>query len=170
MSDLSPEAEQALAAMSESEFAALTARLRAPDTREAYREIAKQFAPNEEALDAWMDTVDVSKFVDDKGVLDEARVRSKLGVLFGGRQFGGGLNQHEGCGQHGSPGTPGGVGNRQETPDSYRQRHAPDHSNAGLKEAERRYGKRNPGGGAPAKPAEQDPPTAHYVTNSQQGR
>ncbi|MDZ7884745.1 MAG: hypothetical protein U5N53_18490 [Mycobacterium sp.] len=67
MGDLSPEVEQQIAAMSQTEFDALTARVRAPDVREAYRDIA-HFDPSAPRLG---DSINISKFTNTDGTLDE---------------------------------------------------------------------------------------------------
>jgi hypothetical protein len=110
MIELPPEIEQQLADLTDAEFSALTARLRAPDNAEQLRELAKTIVPAH-AIDAYMSVVDVSKFVGADGTLDEARLRSTLGVLFGTGQ-----QQSYDWGQHGGqpPGWQFGDGGRAE--------------------------------------------------------
>jgi hypothetical protein len=81
MAELSPEVELQLAKLSEGEWAALTAKVRAPDVAEQYREIAKAVVP-EHVLDHVMGFANVAAFVDDAGQLDEDRVRQTLAAMF----------------------------------------------------------------------------------------
>lgn len=81
MSDEPAYSEQQLAAMSDGEYAALTARLRAPDTAERFRQIAASLIPDDQ-LDSFMEIANPAAFVTN-GQIDEARVRENLGAFFG---------------------------------------------------------------------------------------
>jgi hypothetical protein len=82
MVDVPAEVEQQLASMSEGEWAAFTARLRAPDAAEALRAAVSKHVSGDR-LDAVMRIVDPTAFVGDDGSIDEAKVGQQLGTLFG---------------------------------------------------------------------------------------
>jgi hypothetical protein len=82
MAGISPDIEAALAGLSDGEFAALTAKVRAPDTAEALRTAVSQHVSGDR-LDAVMRVVNPSAFVGDDGKIDEAKVGQQLGTLFG---------------------------------------------------------------------------------------
>jgi hypothetical protein len=90
MAELSPEVEQHLASMSDGEFAALTAKVRAPDSTEQLRTFAsKVLSPQQ--LESFMAFADVSKFADANGSVTEESVVGRLTGMFGGaggQQFG----------------------------------------------------------------------------------
>jgi hypothetical protein len=97
MIELPPEIEQQLADLSDAEFSALTARLRAPDIGEQFREVAKSIVPPH-ALATYLEIANPAAFVGADGLFDEAAARESLGVLFGS-STGSGYRQ---WGQHGS--------------------------------------------------------------------
>ena len=70
--------------MSDGEFAALTAKVRAPDVAESFRDIAKGVVPDDQ-LDSLMAVANPAAFATD-GRIDEAKVRQHLGRLFGAGQ------------------------------------------------------------------------------------
>ena len=95
MVDLPAEMEQQIASMSEGDFAALIARIRAPDAAEQVREIVKAVAPAR--VDAYMAAANLAAFVGPDGTVDEERLRHNVRALFGipappARQWG----QHSG--------------------------------------------------------------------------
>jgi hypothetical protein len=113
--ELSPEVEQALADMSEGDWAALVAKTRAPDSREQLREVARKFVPPHAAADpdgwlsALVDSADLSKFTDDSGNFSEAVAAQHLGRLFpnAGAPPQTNWGQRGGDVPHGGPGSAG---------------------------------------------------------------
>lgn len=98
MADISPETEKWFADMTAAEFAAFTARVRAPDTREKFRAVASNILSGN-ALDAFSDAADLSKFTGDDGGIDEERVMGHLTAMFGTQTPAGGQRnwgQHSG--------------------------------------------------------------------------
>jgi hypothetical protein len=89
MTDLPPDIEQQLAGLSDGEWSALTARVRAPDSTEALRTAAAQILP-EDAANAFAAAADVSKFTDGTGGIDQAKVSNYLKTAFGASQATGG--------------------------------------------------------------------------------
>jgi hypothetical protein len=82
MPDLSPEVERQLANMSDTEFAALTARLRCPDSIEQLRAIAaKTLQP--EQVESWMFGRDPSAFTNANGEIDEAAAVANMIAVHG---------------------------------------------------------------------------------------
>ena len=145
MADLTPEVEQQLASLSDGDWAALTARVRAPDTTEQLRAaVAKHVSADQ--LDSIMSITNTAAFVRD-GQIDEALVQRHFGNLFGAsapRQWG----QSTGSPPGARPGDAGraaaqkrhGVGNITD---------GPPQSDSGIRpgqraraEIERRYGKK----------------------------
>jgi hypothetical protein len=94
MADISPDIERQLAEMTDAEFSALTARVRAPDTMEQFRDIAKIFVP-EHVLNDFMEFANPVAFVGPDGQVNEAKVRGHLSTLFGSS-----LPQSREWGQH----------------------------------------------------------------------
>lgn len=84
MPEIPPETEAALAGLSEQEWAALSARVRAPDAREQLRDVASRVLSGE-ALDAYVEAADLSKFAGASGDIDESKVMGRLTTLFGRR-------------------------------------------------------------------------------------
>ncbi|MDT5348325.1 MAG: hypothetical protein QOH91_1612 [Mycobacterium sp.] len=82
MVDVPAEVEQQISSMTEGEWAAFTARVRAPDTAEALRAAVSKHVSGDR-LDAVMRIVDPTAFVGDDGSIDEAKVGQQLGTLFG---------------------------------------------------------------------------------------
>lgn len=82
MAELPPEVEQQLTNMSDGDFAALTARVRAPDSTEQLRTAASQVLSGS-ALDSFVHFADVSKFVGENGGIDEEKVMGHLTAAFG---------------------------------------------------------------------------------------
>ncbi len=94
MSDLSPEVEQQLASLSEGDWAALTAKVRAPDTAEQLRTHAAKVLSGPQ-LDAFVNAANPAAFTDGAGGVDEEKVMGHLTALFAvggqeppGRQWG----------------------------------------------------------------------------------
>lgn len=85
MPEIPPETEAQLAGLSESEWAALSARVRAPDTREQLRTAAAEVLSGD-ALDAYVESVDLSKFTGENGEIDGTKVKGRLTALFGTTQ------------------------------------------------------------------------------------
>lgn len=83
--ELSPEIERHLAGLSDTEWSALSARLRAPDTTEQLRTAAGKVLSGD-ALESFMALADVSKFADEHGQITENTVIGKLTAIFGGQQ------------------------------------------------------------------------------------
>lgn len=81
MVEISPDVEQLLADLSDAEWAALTAKVRAPDAEELYRKVAKYVVP-EQFLDNWMQVANVAAFVNADGTIDEERLRRGLNSIF----------------------------------------------------------------------------------------
>ena len=110
MANIPPNIERQLAEMTDAEFSALTARVRAPDTMEQFRDIAKTIVP-EHVLNDFIEFANPVAFVDENGRLDEARVRANLHVVFGHQQSG-----YRQWGQHASapPGARAGDAGREE--------------------------------------------------------
>lgn len=85
MVELPPEVEQQLSSMSDADWHALGARLRAPDTREQLRaEVVKQTGGNEAAATAFAEVMRHELYTNDSGAIDPAKVRdglTKLGLL-----------------------------------------------------------------------------------------
>lgn len=102
MAELDPAAEHALAEMTAEDFAALTARVRAPTSSEQLKTAAAKHVP-EGQLDNFMAIANVKAFADEHGNIDEAKVSEHCGRFFGtgtqqppaARQWG----QHTGPGQ-----------------------------------------------------------------------
>jgi hypothetical protein len=67
--------------MTAGDFAALTARVRAPESAEALRNAAAKSISGDR-LEAFMGVAAVSNFVNDKGEVDETRVQRTLSTLF----------------------------------------------------------------------------------------
>lgn len=77
---LSPELEQQLADLSDTEWSALSARVRAPDGVEGLRAAASQHLSGPQ-LDAFIAATDVSKFAGDNGQIDAEKVGRHLTAL-----------------------------------------------------------------------------------------
>jgi hypothetical protein len=84
MAEISPDAEAQLSAMTDGEFAALTAKVRAPDTAEALRTAVSKHVSGDR-LEAVMRVVNPAAFVDDSGRIDATKVQQHLSTLFGGQ-------------------------------------------------------------------------------------
>jgi hypothetical protein len=82
MTDVPAEVEQHLASMSEGDWAAFTARVRAPDTTEALRTaVAKHVSADR--LAAVVAVANTAAFVGDNGQVDESKVAQHLTAMFG---------------------------------------------------------------------------------------
>lgn len=84
MVDLPADVEQQLRDLPDTEWSALQARVRPPDTAERFREIAASVIPSDQ-LDSFMTVANPAAFATD-GQIDEARVRDHLGRLFGSQE------------------------------------------------------------------------------------
>jgi hypothetical protein len=82
MSDLPAEFEQQLASMTDGEFSALTAKVRAPDTAEAFREAASKFIDGAR-LETICKVANLAAFTNEHGEIDEAKVGERLRAVFG---------------------------------------------------------------------------------------
>jgi hypothetical protein len=82
MVDVPAEVEQQISSMTEGEWAAFTARVRAPDTAEALRAAVSKHVSGDR-LDAVMRIVDPTAFVGDDGQVDESKVAQHLTAMFG---------------------------------------------------------------------------------------
>lgn len=96
MVDLPPEVEQQLAGLSEGDWAALTAKVRAPDAAEQFKAVAGQVVSGER-LDALARAVDLSKFTGSDGQIDESKVMGHLTAMFGVRDDPPNYGQHSGA-------------------------------------------------------------------------
>ncbi len=141
MTDLPAEFEQQIANLSEAEWQAFTARVRAPDGAANFREAASKVIDGDR-LEAVCRAANLSAFVNDKGEIDDAKVESSLrsvfGILAGPRwQDHGQFSQ--------APNMPGpGDRGRAEARKRFGNNGAPSSSgrgSAGAAEAERRCGK-----------------------------
>lgn len=81
MPELSPEIEEELRNMSESDWAALIAKVRPPDLTEEYREIAATML-NADGFDLCMQYAKIDAFVTDDGHIDAPRLRDALRNVF----------------------------------------------------------------------------------------
>jgi hypothetical protein len=82
MADVPAEVEQQLASMTQGEWAAFSAKVRAPDTAEQLRTAVSQHVSGDR-LDAVMRLVNPAAFVDDAGRIDATKVQQHLSTLFG---------------------------------------------------------------------------------------
>lgn len=82
MAAIPPDVEAQLAKMTDAEWSALTAKVRAPDSTEALRTAAAELLSGS-ALDSFVSYADVSKFVDDSGAVDQQKVRGHLTAALG---------------------------------------------------------------------------------------
>lgn len=82
MVQLARDVEQQLADMSPTDFAVLSARLRAPDLDEQFRDIAKAVVPCD-VLELFLRLASPVAFVDEEGNLDAHALRAHLIALFG---------------------------------------------------------------------------------------
>lgn len=82
MVDLPADVEQTLRDLPDSEWSALQARVRPPDTAEQVRTAAARHVPAD-MLDSVMGYVDAAKFVDNSGQVDHAKIDEHFGRLFG---------------------------------------------------------------------------------------
>jgi hypothetical protein len=87
MTELGAEVEQRLADMSDSDFAALVARTRAPDAAEQLKDAASAHLSGDR-LAAFLMAADPSKFVGDAGEVDKVKVDRFMRTVFGSTQHG----------------------------------------------------------------------------------
>jgi hypothetical protein len=138
------ELEDYASRMSPEDFAAFTARVRTPSSAEQLKAVAGKIISGTQ-LDAWVENVDPSKFVNNDGQIDENRVATMLTALFGA-----GERPNYGQRSGSAPGDPPGESGRREarkrfgsetesrpTSESRVARGA-----AGRAEAQRRFGKK----------------------------
>lgn len=83
MPEIPPDIETQLAGMTDGEWSAFTARVRAPDTAEAFRTAAAKHVSGQQ-LDSLCSVVDVSKFTGADGQVDAQRVSQFLTAALGG--------------------------------------------------------------------------------------
>jgi hypothetical protein len=82
MGNLPADIEQQLASMSEGDFNAFIARVRAPDTTEQLRTaLAKHISGDQ--LEAVLKVANTAAFVDEHGAVDESKVSQSLSGMFG---------------------------------------------------------------------------------------
>lgn len=101
MTELDPQVEQQLAALSSEDFAALVARVRPPSFTDQLIAAASKFISGER-LDAFVAGANPKAFAAENGDIDEAKVTAHLTTLFGqpnGQQQSG----HRSWGQTSSP-------------------------------------------------------------------
>lgn len=105
MVDLPADVEQQLRDLPDTEWSALAARVRPPDTAERFREIAATVVPADQ-LDSFMSIANPAAFASN-GAIDEARVREHLGRIFGAAEpprWGQSTGQPVGSGRVGAAG------------------------------------------------------------------
>lgn len=85
MTEFPPEIEQQLAGLDEGEWSAFVAKVRPPDTTEAFRSAAAKHISGDQ-LDALVNAADVSAFTGADGQIDEAKLARNLGALLGSGQ------------------------------------------------------------------------------------
>lgn len=84
MVELPPEVEARLTALSDADWHALGARLRAPDTREQLRDAAAKILGDADRATSFTDSVRLDAFTGTDGQIDPAKVQdalTKLGVI-----------------------------------------------------------------------------------------
>jgi hypothetical protein len=138
MPELSPEFEQQLAAMTDGEFSALTAKVRAPDTAEAFREAASKIVDGDR-LETITKIANLAAFTNEHGEIDAAKVGERLRAVFGLPATPRWANQGQYTQQPHEP-APGDRGNAE-----VRKRFGdggPVRASAGAAEAAKRFGKR----------------------------
>lgn len=150
MPELPDEIEQQLASMSDADWDILTAKLRAPDRAEAFRDTASKWISGDR-LDAVCSITNASLYVDAEGNIDAAKVEKQLRALFGddiapaGPQW-----QNHGQGTSVDTGQNGSIVHdnayrdrgRAGSAEAGRRFGKPDHptgNNAGAREAQRRF-------------------------------
>lgn len=82
MGQLDPAVEQQLANLSDTEWSALSARVRAPDGVEGLRAAASQYLSGG-ALDSFVRCSDVAAFADESGQIDAGKVANYMRAAFG---------------------------------------------------------------------------------------
>lgn len=85
MPDITPEVEAQLAQLTDAQWSALSARVRAPDSTEALRAAAAQRLAGAQ-LDSFVQCADVSKFAGANGEIDAQKVERHLTALYGATQ------------------------------------------------------------------------------------
>jgi hypothetical protein len=138
MAEIPLEVEQRLAAMDEGEWAAFTARVRAPDTSESFREAASKYVDGDQ-LEAVCAVANIAAFLDDDGQIDQAKVEQKMRAVFGLPVTPQWANQGQNTPPPPQPG-PGERGNAE----ARKRFHgdgplAPTRGNRGYQEAQRRF-------------------------------
>lgn len=82
MADLTPDVEQQLADMTDGQWSALTAKVRAPDSTEALRTAAAQLLSGD-ALNSFCTVADPSKFLGADGKIDPNKVQAHIRTAYG---------------------------------------------------------------------------------------
>src|ERR1700692_3467289 len=82
MADVPAEVEQQLASMTQGEWAAFSAKVRAPDTAEHVRSLASQVLSGPQ-LDAFVAVANPAVFVGSDGKVDETKVMGHLTAMYG---------------------------------------------------------------------------------------
>ncbi|BCO47756.1 hypothetical protein [Mycobacterium intracellulare] len=155
MPQLDPQVEQQLADLSDAEWSALSARVRAPDATEMLRTAAAQHLTGAQ-LDAFVQCADVSKFAGENGEIDAKKVSQHLTALYGAPQAS--------AGQSSEWGRRGGASGREAAaerhgikaepkPDAVMPDNGP--GAAGRAAAHQRHGQRASGAGAAGREAAQ---------------
>ncbi|MCA2248824.1 hypothetical protein JF729_13640 [Mycobacterium intracellulare] len=85
MPEIPPEVEAQLAQLTDAQWSALSARVRAPDSTEALRTAAAQRLTGAQ-LDSFVQCADVSKFANENGEIDAEKVGRHLTALYGAPQ------------------------------------------------------------------------------------
>jgi hypothetical protein len=102
MTELDPQVEQQLAALSSEDFAALVARVRPPSFTDQLKAAASRFISGER-LDAFVAGANLKAFAYENGDIDEAKVAANLTTLFGQPGNGNNGSGYRDWGQHGAP-------------------------------------------------------------------
>jgi hypothetical protein len=103
MAEISPEIQAQLAGLSENDWAALTAKVRAPDTSEQLRaEVAKQLGGDTDRAAAFAAVARLDQFTVD-GKIDTAKVVAAVTGVFGSQQQQSPARYGQGSGNVGGP-------------------------------------------------------------------
>lgn len=146
MPEIPPDLRAQLAALTDAEWTALSAQVRAPDIEEQLRTSLSKHISGDR-LEAILKVANPAAFVDENGALDEAKVVQSLGGLFGTSYQAGPTHQdfgqytpappHPGPGDRGAAEAAKRFGTNSAPPPAAR--------NGGALEAERRFGKKDNG-------------------------
>ncbi|MBZ4558586.1 hypothetical protein GBO17_14235 [Mycobacterium avium subsp. hominissuis] len=138
MGQLDPAIEQQLANLSDAEWSALSARVRAPDGVEGLRAAASQHLSGA-ALDSFVRCADVAAFAADDGRIDAGKVTQYIAALYGTSQTQTGQSE---WGRRGESGRDAATRRHGQKTDPETEPAAPDHGTpgaAGRAAAEQRH-------------------------------